>query len=116
MKKSPLKLKQCKICERLFYAPRKSTVKYCSDECRELASKRMHRAYEKGEKSVIKLCRFCNTPFVQNDPKRKRQYCSEKCAMKGRRRAQRKHDRRKHKWKEYQKPRTNWMYSEGGLR
>jgi hypothetical protein len=81
-KKQQIKLKQCKSCENIFYAPSGSNVMYCSDACRrdvEIAYFRLRRRRPELFNKT-KKCKVCHSNFKTNGSQ---VYCSETCRIVG---------------------------------
>lgn len=121
MKKLPLRLVQCKICDKLFTVPKRSgAVRYCSDECRKAGEKLSKRKYEKlyPKKSIfdflkqhypdileeyrkvyreIRKCPICGKLFIKEYGKSQK-YCSDQCRIKGYKLKRIQYERRRKKW------------------
>ena len=122
--KTPVTLRQCQTCERLFYAPRRSRGKYCSPECRKARETIQKRKYsrrypkkllqtflEQYYPEVLKeyrnvflqmrVCPVCNRKFLKK-PKTRQKYCSWKCQKAGYRDKVKQWYLRKRRWLAYQ--------------
>jgi hypothetical protein len=79
-KQNSIKLKQCKECEQLFYAPRCRSIIYCSEKCRKEARLNQQRlARQKNDKT--RKCKVCHSKFEANTHNKK--YCSKDCQIIG---------------------------------
>ncbi|GEM_PF-7068178 len=80
MKKNSIRLKQCKECEQLFYAPRGRTVCYCSEKCHKEA-RRNQQILSRQKHIRTRKCKVCYAEFKPS--KHNKKYCSTKCSLKG---------------------------------
>lgn len=79
--KLPIRMVQCKICERLFTVPKRffHNYKYCTD-CRKIGYKNVKRKsgmkYNWKKAPITKKCKRCGTEFERKTCEK---YCSNTC-------------------------------------
>ena len=83
--KNSIKLKQCKVCQTLFYVPKFSHIQICSDQCR--------RDHDNNQRHLKKLypslypidikCKICHNVFRKLHSHQV--YCSTTCQIIGER-------------------------------
>ena len=79
-RQNSIKLKQCKECEQLFYAPRCRSIIYCSEECLKEARLNQQRLTRRINDKKRK-CKVCRIEFEANIHNKK--YCSKDCQIIG---------------------------------
>jgi len=82
---NPIKLKQCRFCEKLFYASVGKPIQYCSDECRRLSD--LYKKWIKRRFPHPTICKVCRKPFEKQY--HNQNYCSPSCQTVGLREAHR---------------------------
>ena len=81
IKPTTLKLKQCRFCEQLFFAPRRSHTVFCSIDCHKRHHAKQSRIWWRTTRNIqVKTCPICGTQFMKY---RSKKYCSLICALKG---------------------------------
>lgn len=103
-KRTPILLRQCKLCDAPFFVSRRqSMIRYCSEECRTAGGRLNKKKWEienKGkdaEQRRIKTCKNCGKVFKR--PKGKSvKYCSKKCQQEGYHKLKTQSNRRKRRW------------------
>lgn len=80
--KVPIKLVQCKACERYFFVPRGLRICYCSKECRRNADNSQRRRKKLFPSTYPKRvkCKICRNEF---DKQHNEVYCSVGCRVVG---------------------------------